>query len=103
MSDVLTFILKSGGIGLISGIAVGFVSKKVSKIVVFLLAVFFIAIQFSIYNGYIEVDWLSWKDTALDAVKNTELPTDSIMNVFLRNIPFSIAAIIGFVFGFKKG
>jgi uncharacterized membrane protein (Fun14 family) len=101
--DIIIFILKSAGIGLLSGIAVGFISKKISKIMVFFIALAFILVQVAIYNGYIQIDWLSWKDTAIDIVKNTKLPTSSFKDIVLRNIPFSIAAIIGFIFGFKKG
>ena len=101
--DAILFVLKSGGIGLLSGVAVGFISKKVSKIAVFFLAVGFVLIQVAIYNGYIEIDWLSWKDTAVEAIKQTKLPTASMKDIVMRNIPFSIAALVGFIFGFKKG
>lgn len=101
--DIIIFILKSAGIGLLSGVAVGFISKKISKILVFFIALAFILVQVAIYNGYIQIDWLSWKDTALEAVKNTKLPTASIKDIILRNIPFSVAAVVGFIFGFKKG
>jgi len=101
--EAILFIIKSGGIGLLSGVAVGFISKKMSKIAVFFLAVVFILVQVAIYNGYIEIDWLSWKDTAIEAVKQTKLPTSSMKEIIMRNIPFSIAALVGFIFGFKKG
>jgi len=84
-------------------VAVGFISKKISKILVFFIAIAFILLQVAIYNGHINVDWLSWKDTALEVVKQTNIPTTSIKDIILRNIPFSVAALIGFVFGFKKG
>ncbi len=103
MQEQLLFILKSGGIGLLSGIVVGFISKKVSKILMFFLAIAFILIQIAIYNGYIHIDWLSWKDTAINAMKKTDISTTSLKEIFLRNIPFSITAIVGFIFGFKKG
>ena len=103
MVDGLLFALKSGGIGLISGLALGFISKKISKIFVFFLALAFILIQVAVYNGYLQVDWLSWKDTAVEVVKQTKLPTTSMIDIVLRNIPFSIAALVGFLFGFKKG
>jgi uncharacterized membrane protein (Fun14 family) len=101
--DAVIFALKSGGIGLLSGIAIGFISKKISKIMVFMIALAFIITQVAIYNGYISVDWLSWKDTAVEMAKQTKISTASIQNIILRNIPFSVAAIIGFIFGFKKG
>lgn len=101
--DAIIFALKSGGIGLLSGIAIGFISKKVSKVIVFMIAVAFILIQVAIYNGYLNIDWLTWKDTAVEMVKQTKIPTASLQSIIMRNIPFSVAAIIGFIFGFKKG
>lgn len=103
MQDQLLFILKSGGIGLLSGITVGFISKKASKILVFFIAFTFILLQIAIYNGYVHIDWLSWKDTAMNVVKNANISPTSVKEIILRNLPFSIAAIIGFIFGFKKG
>jgi uncharacterized membrane protein (Fun14 family) len=70
---------------------------------VFFIALAFILLQVAIYNGYLIVDWLSWKDTAEEVVKQTKLPTSSIKEIIYRNIPFSIAALVGFVLGFKKG
>lgn len=99
----LLFALKSGGIGLLSGIVIGYISKKISKIVVLFIALAFILLQVAVYNGYIQIDWLSWKDTAFEVVKQTKLPTISFKDIIMRNIPFSAAAIIGFIFGFKKG
>lgn len=101
--DAIIFALKSGGIGLLSGIAIGFISKKVSKVIVFMIAVAFILIQVAIYNGYLNIDWLTWKETAVEMVKQTKIPTASLQSIIMRNIPFSVAAIIGFIFGFKKG
>lgn len=101
--DAVIFALKSGGIGLLSGIAIGFISKKISKIMVFMIVLAFILIQIAIYNGYISFDWLSWKDTAVEMAKQTKIPTTSIQKIIMRNMPFSVAAIIGFIFGFKKG
>jgi uncharacterized membrane protein (Fun14 family) len=101
--EEIIFALKSGGISLISGIAVGFISKKVSKILVFFVAVAFILIQIAIYNGYLEVDWFSWGNKAVDLVKDVDIQTNSLKELIVRNAPFAVAALIGFIFGFKKG
>ena len=107
MFDALPFLLKTIGIGLVAGLVVGFLSKKFSKLIIFFALLVVVLLQVASYKGYIDIDWLSWGDTAVKAVKNTVkntgLPTESITNIFMKNIPFSIAAIIGFVFGFKKG
>jgi uncharacterized membrane protein (Fun14 family) len=105
--EAIPFLLKTIGIGLVAGLVVGFLSKKVSKLIIFFAILIVVLLQVAAYKGYISIDWLSWKDTAVDVVKNTvkntEIPTDSIKNILMKNIPFSIAAIIGFIFGFKKG
>ncbi len=101
--DIILFALKTAGIGLLTGVAIGYLSKKISKLLIFLIALAFIFLQVAIYNNYIHVDWLSWKDTAVEVVKQTEIPTSSIRDIIFRNIPFSISALVGFIFGFKKG
>ncbi|MCP5064642.1 MAG: hypothetical protein GY936_19575 [Ignavibacteriae bacterium] len=107
MFDALPFLLKTIAIGLIAGLVVGFLSKKVSKLAIFFALLIVVLLQVAAYKGYINIDWLSWKDTAVEVVKNTvkntEIPTESIKVILLKNVPFSIAAIIGFVFGFIKG
>ncbi len=105
--EALPFILKTVVIGLVAGLVVGFLSKKVSKLIIFFALLIVVVLQVAAYKGYINIDWLSWKDTAVDVVKNTvknaNVSTDSIKDIFMKNVPFSIAAIIGFIFGFKKG
>jgi len=101
--EAILFFLKTIGIGLVAGLVVGFLSKKFSKLIIFFALLVVVLLQIAAYKGYIDIDWLSWKDTAVDVVKNTEIPTDSIKDILMKNIPFSVAAIIGFVFGFKKG
>ncbi len=105
--DALPFILKTALIGLVTGLVVGFLSKKVSKLIIFFALLIVVVLQIAAYKGFIDIDWLSWKDTAVDVVKNTvknaNVSTDSIKDIFMKNVPFSIAAIIGFIFGFKKG
>jgi uncharacterized membrane protein (Fun14 family) len=105
--EAIPFFLKTIGIGLVAGLVVGFLSKKFSKLIIFFALLVVVLLQIATYKGYIDIDWLSWKDTAVNVVKNTvkntEIPTDSIKDILMKNIPFSVAAIIGFIFGFKKG
>lgn len=101
--DAIIFILKLVGIGLLTGALLGFIFKKVSKMLVFIIAVVLILVQLAVYNGYIQVDWLYWKDTAVEAVRHAKIPSVSIKEIAMRNLPFSIGAIIGFIFGFSKG
>jgi uncharacterized membrane protein (Fun14 family) len=101
--DAIIFILKLVAIGLLTGVLLGFIVKKVSKMLVLIVAAVLILVQLAVYNGYIQVDWLYWKDTAVEAVKHTKIPSVSIKEIAMRNLPFSIGAIIGFIFGFSKG
>ena len=51
--DAIIFILKLVGIGLLTGVLLGFIFKKVSKMLVFIIAAVFILVQLAVYNGYI--------------------------------------------------
>lgn len=101
--DTLIFILKIVGLGLLTGVIIGLIFKKVSKLLVFTIAIVLILAQLAVYNGYFQIDWLFWKDTAVEVVKNSQIPSSSIKEIAMRNLPFSIGAIIGFIFGFSKG
>ena len=48
--DAIYFVLKTAGIGLLSGIAIGYLSKKISKMIIFFLALAFILLQVAIYS-----------------------------------------------------
>jgi len=39
----------------------------------------------------------------VDLVKDVDIPTNSLKELIVRNTPFAVAALIGFIFGFKKG
>lgn len=101
--DTLIFIGKTAMIGLITGAIVGYLSKKISKLALFVIIMVFVLLQVVVYNGYIQIDWLYWKDTAVQVISNTELPSFSFKEIALRNLPFSIAGVIGFIWGFIKG
>jgi uncharacterized membrane protein (Fun14 family) len=54
------------------GYTTGYAMKKIGKAVAFLVGITFIALQTGVYAGYIDVDWLKIKDSALkqiDAVR----------------------------------
>lgn len=101
--DPIIFIAKTALIGLITGFIIGYLSKKISKLALFVIVLIVILSQVAIYNGYIQIDWLYWKDTAVQAIKSTKLPTSSLKEIALRNLPFSIAGLFGFIWGFVKG
>lgn len=86
--------------GLLTGFIVGFLFKKISKAVIFIIILLFVLSQFMAFQGYISLDLADLGTAAASGVKGIE--SARLERLFTQNIPFSLAAIAGFIFGFKK-
>lgn len=105
MGEYIPFLLKTAAIGFVIGFVLGILFKKVTKMVVFLLILVFILIQYLIYNGIIDIDWLSIEQvtTTMFQDKTKDIDTSPVQTFFMANLPYTITGIIGFLLGVKKG
>lgn len=101
--DMLPFYLKTGLFGLLTGFTIGFALKKISKVAVFILGLILIVVQIMVYNGYIQVDWLQVQDITQGYIGDNDISGDKVKGILMINLPFTATALIGFLFGFKKG
>ena len=103
METSISFYLKIGGIGLVTGFVIGYAFKKISKLLVIILGFILIGTQLLVYNGIINVDWAIIESLTKEIISNQDLSLGSIKQVLLVNLPFTAAAGIGFLLGLKKG
>lgn len=103
MEEFVPFALKTVTFGLITGFAMGFALKKLSKLLVFVLGLLLIGIQVLAYNGVIDIDWLSLETSANSVLDQKEEIWETIKNILMINLPFATTALAGFVIGLKKG
>lgn len=102
LAKVIGPILAQIGFGGIVGFGLGFFLKKLGKVIVVALALFFICLQVLIYFGYIpSVDWTRLSKDITGAVDKNFL--NSVWNLIIHNLPFAGSFTIGFLWGLKKG
>lgn len=91
--------------GALAGIAAGFALKKVSKVIVVILGIFFILVQISAYYGYVQIDWRKIQ-TAINPALTPEALIKSwrnVLTILTFNIPFAASFIPAFILGLKRG
>ncbi|MBN2570585.1 MAG: FUN14 domain-containing protein [Ignavibacteriales bacterium] len=103
MEGELLFYLKTAGFGLLTGFVIGYLFKKVAKFAILVIAIILIGSQLMLFNGLFDIDWLTIETTAKDIITEQGWTFESVKQIFLSNLPFGIGAIIGFLFGLKKG
>lgn len=103
MNEALTFLLQTLGLGLLTGFLLGYLFKKVTKVLIFLAGLVIVVVFVFGHNEILEIDWLSTKDRFHGLFDEYfDQYSDRLKN-FLRNAPFLIGLIVGGLFGLVKG
>jgi uncharacterized membrane protein (Fun14 family) len=102
-SWLLPYLGTGIGFGLVTGWAVGFVTKKVAKIAAFFLGVLFIAVQVLVVNKLLVVNWHGFTDVFIQVTKPFTSNPSHWWSLLLVSFPYAGAFAVGFAFGFKKG
>jgi len=103
MSPIL--IAEQLGVGGVFGAIVGYTARKVTKLLAVLLGLFFILIQVLAHYNLLTVHWENveawWSVGASSDVAAT--PVNELVNLFMTNLPFGGAFLVGFAWGFRAG
>lgn len=102
MSELLPPIGYQLGIGGIGGVIAGYIVKKISKLVAFLIGIFILALVYLGIKGIISINYEAlWKslEGALSFAGEAASWIASIISV----LPFAGSFIVGFAIGFKLG
>lgn len=103
MQEAIIFLLKTTGLGIVTGFVFGYLFKKVSKIILFLAAVVVVLVFVLGHNEILDIDWLSLKEQGKEFFDEYLHRYSQRFRVFLRNMPFTFGLIVGAVIGLKKG
>jgi uncharacterized membrane protein (Fun14 family) len=102
MSEILSPVVYQLGIGGVGGFIVGFVIKKISKLIVILVGLFLIALIYLGVKGIISIDYDAlWK--ALESTFSFAGRASSWLIGLVSILPFASSFIVGFLLGFKLG
>ncbi len=84
------------------GFALGYLSRKLVKIGLIVLAVVFLAVQGLSFGGVISVDWDKLLALANDLVLNVK-SNQSLSEMVKHKLPSAGGLALGYVLGFRKG
>lgn len=102
MSEIISPIAYQLGIGGIGGFVVGFVIKKISKLILFLIGLFFILLLYLGTSGVISVNYDKLFN-ALASLLSFAGQAASWLVGIISLLPFVGSFIVGFMLGFKLG
>lgn len=102
MSEIISPIAYQLGIGGIGGFVVGFVIKKISKLILFLIGLFFILLLYLGTSGVISVNYDKLFN-ALTSLLSFAGQAASWLVGIISLLPFVGSFIVGFMLGFKLG
>jgi uncharacterized membrane protein (Fun14 family) len=102
MSDVLSPLVYQLGVGGIGGFVVGFVFKKLSKLIIFLIGLFVIALLYLGTSGVISIDYDKlWN--ALSGLLGLAGQAAGWLVGLISLLPFLGSFLVGFLLGLKLG
>ena len=102
MSEVVSPLVFQLGVGGVGGFVVGFALKKLSKLVLFLIGVFLVALIYLSARGIVKVNYDAlWK--ALASLLGSAGSAFSWLIGVISVVPFAGSFIAGFLIGLKVG
>lgn len=102
LSGLLTTQL---AIGAIIGFFMGFAIKKITKIAIFIIGIFFLLLLYLEYSGFITIDYSKITEIIRGIENNGNNLPDVMpfLKPFFLNIPSMVGFGAGFIIGLKKG
>ena len=100
--QLITGILKALAFGFLAGFLLGWFVKKAIKIALFTAIALAIVVAVGLYQGWLKSEWFAWVSVPEFSMSETK-GLGMLVSLFLSNLPFGIAALIGFLLGLKKG
>jgi len=97
----LPFVTEGSFFGLI-GFALGYASRKFVKVLLILVALFFVGLQALVWTGTVSVDW-SGMLRKLNALIFDLRESESVTQFLTRRIPAAGGMLTGYLIGFQRG
>jgi len=102
MSEIVSPLIYQLGIGGIGGFIVGFVIKKISKLIIFLIGLGLIALLYLSTQGVISINYVSLFE-ALKGAFGFAGQAASWLAGLVSILPFAGSFVVGFLLGLKLG
>lgn len=102
MSEVVSPLVFQLGIGGIGGFIIGFALKKLSKLVLFLIGIFILALVYLSTQGIINISYGALWDSLSSLVGAAGSAFSWLVGV-ISLLPFAGSFVVGFLIGLKLG
>jgi uncharacterized membrane protein (Fun14 family) len=102
MSEILSPLVYQLGVGAIGGFIVGYVLKKISKLIVIIIGLFIIALLYLGTKGIISINYEALWNALANSLGMAGSAFSWIIGI-ISLLPFAGSFIIGFLLGFKLG
>jgi uncharacterized membrane protein (Fun14 family) len=102
MSEIISPLVYQLGIGGVGGFIIGFVIKKISKLIIILIGLFLIALLYLSTKGVISINYGSLFE-ALQGAFSFAGQAASWLAGLVSILPFAGSFAVGFLLGFKLG
>ncbi len=99
MSQTLTPFIYEMGTGVAGGFLVGYTIKKVLKILMTILALFFVAISYLGFSGILNINY----DKLASAISGLSIQASEFFSTNIGVLPFASTFLAGLTFGMMKG
>lgn len=101
-TDVFGSATTQVGFGAIVGFVIGYAAKKIVKLLVIFLGIFFVSLQYLAYQGYLTINYAKFQE-AFELWAGKMFQTPAIPAFVTSGIPFYGSFAAGLFLGFKKG
>jgi len=102
MNDVLTTIASQLGLGGVGGFLVGYLVKKIAKILAFLAGLAFLGLLYLSNKGIVSVNYQKLTEMVSSMLGSTT-QANSMLTHVVANAPFGGSFVLGFALGIKAG
>ena len=103
MEELITPLVTQLGMGGIAGFVVGYAVKKVLKITLVVLGVFFVGLLYMAHIGFIEINYEEVTAAFESVVVRLMEGGATLPNLLTTNLPLAGSFIFGFGIGLKLG
>jgi uncharacterized membrane protein (Fun14 family) len=101
--EALTPMVVQLGFGGVTGAAVGYAVKKLLKLVVIFIGIFFLGLIYLEYTGFIEIHYAKFTEAFNQMIERIMGGGLTLPNIVSTNLPAVGGFAAGFLLGFKKG
>jgi len=102
-ADLFGSLATQLGFGGVTGFIVGYAVKKILKFLVVLIGIFFVALQYLAYQGFITINYEKFEQAFRGLSFGATIGVEPLPAFITANVPFLGSFVAGLAIGMAKG